>query len=271
LYDCLAEHPEVFLPVSKDVNFFRRWWNEPSLYETYGLGPYESLYHRARACAARGDVSAGLLAGDGVAARMHAVLPDCKLIVILRHPVDRALSHHHYVSGRSAVPYTLKDLVKNPTLEDPHEILREGLYARHLETFFRYYPKDRFLILQYSDLAADPRTFFRTTCRFLGVNPEVEPSGLYQIANRPHRFRSQALHHWNRRLGTFLLVHRMNGLKGLMRRTGLPALVRCLNEGAAGDRPELDAETRRGLLDYYRDDVGRLEQVLGLNLDAWRQ
>src|SRR5437763_17059365 len=83
LHECLAGHPQVYVPDCKDINFFRRWRNEPSLLDRYGISPYRDLFAKGAANSVRLDVSAGLFAGAGTAECLHAHLPEASLIVIL--------------------------------------------------------------------------------------------------------------------------------------------------------------------------------------------
>src|SRR5262245_53510459 len=79
LYDCLAQHPGVFLADSKDLSYFRRWNGRPSLYDEQGLDLYEQFFSDAASYSVRGDVSAALFGGEGSAQAMHAAIPDCRL------------------------------------------------------------------------------------------------------------------------------------------------------------------------------------------------
>jgi hypothetical protein len=268
LYDCLSEHPEVFLPDVKDVHYFRSWVGKPTLYDAYGIGPYADLFRKGTSRGVRLDISAGLLAGRGVAERLRQVLPDCRLIAILRNPIDRAISHYNLVSGRARLNYSLLDLVQKPSLDDPHEILKEGLYAQHLAAYFRFFPRNHFLILRYEDLGADPEGFFQRVCDFLGIDRAFEPSCLYHPSNQAIEFRLKRLYDWNRALGTFLLVHHLNGVRRLVKWTGLPGLLRRLN-GRPAVKPPPDPCLRLQLADYYRADIRELEQLLGQDFRAY--
>lgn len=268
LFDCLAEHPGLFLLDCKDLHFFRGWHGRPSLYETYGLALYQRLFQHAPPDVPCLDISAGLLAGEGVAEQMREALPDCRLIAILRNPVDRAVSHHTFVTGRTGAPYTLQQLAANPGLDDPHEILPEGLYARHLKAFFRHYPRDRFLIIFFEDLVAGPDHVFQAVCDFMGLAPGLRPRHLHTLSNRPIRYRIKSLNAWNEHLGAFLLVNGLEVIRKVVRRTGLPDLVRRLN-GTPLAKPELDRATRQALIEYYRQDVLELGQMLGRDLKGW--
>jgi hypothetical protein len=275
LYACLSEHPQVFLPDEKDLSYFRGWRGRPSLYETAGLAPFEDLFKAGARFPVRMDISAGLLSGARVPSLMRGALPDCRFIVILREPVARAISHYRFILGRAPVPYTLEQLAANPDLPDPHEILWEGLYARHLKEFFRYYPRERFLILFYEDLFAAPLAFVRRVCTFLGVDSEFTPTRLHEAVNKPYRSRTRLFYFWGETVGSFLLAHRLHRLRRLLKRSPLLAMFRFLNRSAEPAKSPTDTQksfgagTLEALTDYYRADTLELQALLGHDLPAW--
>lgn len=267
LFDCLSEHPEVFIPDCKEIHFFRGW-NGPAPCERLSVEAYYRFFEDWQGESAILDISPGLLAGRGAASAMHAVIPDCSLLVILRNPIARAHSHYRLVSQRAHVDYTLAELAADPQRDDPHEILDEGFYARHLQSYLDLYGRERCLILLYEDLVADRHGFLKKILEFIGVDAEFVPPSLESKPNAPQRHRIRKLYELSDRVGGLLAFHGLHSVRRLIRATGLPALVRRLNVGDA-EPSELDADTRRRLADLYRDDIRQLSGLIGRDLDQW--
>ena len=86
LYACMYEHPQVCMP-QKEINFFSRERNWTRGYEWY-----EHLFAECPADAVAGEFSTSYLTDAATPARIHERYPDVKLIVSVRHPVERAYS-----------------------------------------------------------------------------------------------------------------------------------------------------------------------------------
>ena len=124
---------------------------------------------------------------------MKEILPDVKLIVILRNPIDRAYSHynkaieHNYESSSTSFEKIIelsKELcarekeyqyVVNDPNSDPNQYRRRtylarGIYAYQLENWFKHYDKKQFLFLATEDFHKNPQQVLDQTFRFLGLN-----------------------------------------------------------------------------------------------------
>jgi hypothetical protein len=266
----LGEHPETFLPDFKEINLFRGW-GRPSRYERYGRQVYASIYAGTEGYRARGDISRGLLAGPSAPEQLHRCAPDCRLIVVLRDPAERAHSHYLFAAGRSHVRYSLEDLVAGRVRHDPHEILVEGFYSRHLRNYLRYYARERILILLYDDLVNDPWKYYRTVCRFIGVDDSFRPRSINTRANPPAHHRIAKLYEWNRDLATFLMLNGLDPVRRAIKWLGVPQLLLRRWNTTTLPKVPLDPGTRRALVELYREDVVELEGLLGRDLSAWRE
>ena len=80
---CLREHPDVFLPDTKEVHFFNRNFDR-------GIAWYEAHFARHAGEAAVGEVTPNYLNNEEAIPRMAHVLPEARLFVILREPIQRA-------------------------------------------------------------------------------------------------------------------------------------------------------------------------------------
>jgi hypothetical protein len=194
LHDWLMRHPFV-APTEKEIHFFNfHYHRRADWYRSHF--PLES--ERAAFAAERGRA---FLVGEGTAsylahywspARAAALMPEAKLIVCLRDPVDRAYSQYHYRRRRDAEPLGSFEeaIAAEPERvrgEQEHEIadppyyswtmhrwgyLRTGRYAEHLERWFAAFPRERFLFLSFeNELVAAPQRALDRIHEFLGLPP----------------------------------------------------------------------------------------------------
>ena len=125
-----------------------------------------------------------------MAPRIHAVLPNAKLLAVLRDPVDRAISHyfHDCKKGREKLPIEEAmaaalevldfEAVRAQRARDgaPRIRLRTykalGLYAQQVERYLEFFPRERVLLLQSEAFFTRPREVIAEAHRFLGVDPD---------------------------------------------------------------------------------------------------
>lgn len=175
LSDALSNHPEVFIPASKEPNSLV----EPEILSTAGLAEYERLFDRASPAVAIGEASTGYtkrhLGGANAATAAAQLLgSDVRLIFLVRDPVDRAVSHakHLIISGR---PF---DLEAELGPEDP--VCELGCYEHQLQPWLESFDRESVLIIDMVDLIRNWAETSITICEHLGIDPQTMPSSLTQ-------------------------------------------------------------------------------------------
>lgn len=105
--------------------------------------------------------------------RIHQHLPNAKLVVVLRNPVDRAISAiNHLLRGGYMTAKQLGDVFENTDLIEQHGIVDMGHYERHLKAYHQLFPSEQMLHLVYErDVKSDPQNGFAKLLSFLGASP----------------------------------------------------------------------------------------------------
>jgi Sulfotransferase domain len=198
LFNYLGRHGSFRRPLLKDVHFF-------DLNHTRGLEWYLShfpskaamarLRRRTGANTATGEGATYYLFHPWVPARIAEAFPEIKVIILLRDPVKRAVSHYHHNvrMGRERLPMR-EAFEREPDrigtesarLEvDPafqsfnHQhfsYLARGAYAEQLRRWHRHFPSEQMLILSSEDLNASTDEIFQQVCRFIGIPAHSLPS-----------------------------------------------------------------------------------------------
>ena len=102
LHSLLSEHPQAFLAIPKELHFF-------SLHYQKGLAWYRDFFKSAADDKSCGEITPYYMFHPLAFKRIHKHLPDVKLIVLLRDPVERAISQFFHSRRLGLEPLGFKD------------------------------------------------------------------------------------------------------------------------------------------------------------------
>ena len=185
LHNYLTQHPGVIAPLRKEVHYFDVRFDE-------GERWYRANFGRVGQPGLNLDSSPYYLLHPLAPQRAHALVPQAKLIVLLRDPVRRAYSHYWHERDKkretlsfeeaiAAEPARLGDdeqrlargEIRQSRAHQHFSYLARGRYAEQLERWWRHYPRERLLVLRFEHLARDPLAVLDRTLEFLGL-PSIE-------------------------------------------------------------------------------------------------
>jgi hypothetical protein len=231
LFHCIRQHPMVASPFRKEVHYFSH-----GVRHGRGDGWYRAhfpLRMRLRPGTLTGEATPDYMFDREAVAGLAARLPRARLIVILRDPVERAISHyfHECRMGREYLPLEQALAVEDERLEAARHLGEAGVetlmhasykargrYAEQLETLRRHVPPERILVLGSATLFRTPERALGEVFDFLGLPPPPSPPRL-EVKN------------------------------------------------AGTNRTEVSDAVREGLAETFRDDNERLFALLGRKLD----
>lgn len=186
LFSYLVQHPDVLASLRKEVHYFDFNYDR-------GVTWYRAHFpyaHQLRNGTLTLDASPYYLAHPLVPQRAARLLPDIKLIALLRNPVDRALSHyqHEVRGGRESLPFADAIDRESERLAGEEDRLRDepgyyslnhhrysytrrGLYIEQLRRWMEYFPRSQLLVLQSEWLFREPLAAIARVHHFLGLRP----------------------------------------------------------------------------------------------------
>jgi hypothetical protein len=256
LHTLLSDHPDVYLPTRrKEVRFFDRHYDQGrEWYEEFFCDPDE-----ARRYSAIGEISPQYLYCDECPGRIASLLPEAKLIVMLRHPVDRAYSQFGFVIQRRDFRGSFEEFVATRA-----RALEMGFYSRYLEGYLRHFDRSQILPLIFEEAVSERSEVRRDLAGFLGVSEDLFPEATERVnPSTVPRFRS--LSSAAVKTGRRLRRHHLESLVDLAGRMGLRRLL------TSGRRvPPLDPQLKRNLSEMFVAEFEELERSWGLDLSIWR-
>lgn len=193
LFHHLAAHPDVTPSFPKEVHYFTNHYHRgPGWYRShFPLVAWKTAaQRRGRPPLLTGEATPYYLAYPHAAQRVRRELPNARLIVLLRNPVDRAYSHylHEVASGIETLTFAdalarEKDRLNselNRMKQDEGYLsfnyqhfsyLERGLYAEQIACWLEHFDRDQLLILCSEEFSAQPARTFDRVLRFLGLRP----------------------------------------------------------------------------------------------------
>jgi hypothetical protein len=244
LYSYLIDRPGVGPASVKELHFFdKKFHKGPSWYRAHfptSIQKYSFELTRKQIFVT-GEASAYYIFHPHAPKRVAKVLPQVKLIVLLRNPVDRAYSQYNFEVELGRETLSFEDALEREEerigketeklLADEHyasfdhsrySYLARGIYVDQLQCWMSFFPPAQFLLLKSEEFYADPVAVLEQTSKFLNLS-ELAPH---------ERTKKYKLHNYN-----------------------------------STPYPKMDAATRKRLIEYFEPHNQRLYDFLGMNFD----
>lgn len=192
LYDYLTEHPQLWPAYIKEVHFFDGGllpkvdnfkkgaaWYRANFPLKSSMQPGEQTF----------EASPLYMFNPLVAKRMFRLMPDVKIIAVLRNPTERAISHYFHERRYGREPLAIIEALaseerrlasiwanqdyKNETFIHLSYKAR-GLYAEQLNRFLEYFPRKNLLVISAENFFQEPESVLRQVCQFVEIDPNVQ-------------------------------------------------------------------------------------------------
>lgn len=260
----LGSHPDIFMTDPKETNFF-------AYDELFAKGPqwYESLYCDSGDCTARGEGSPLYTLGNKypeAARRIAEYDPMLKLIVIVRHPLERIESG--WLEMRSWGDETVHADFNRALKLNRDWLVDSTMYWQEIERYRQYFSDEQILVLFFEDFVRDRQAVLSSCFEFLGVDADIEldKSTLHLNPSNEKRIRRRSISVLRSIPGIGIPYSLAKKLVPEVLR--VPIRNRILNAPAT-ERPKWTPESQRWVVEELRDDTHRLLQHCGKQHDYW--
>ena len=281
VHKCLEDHPNIFMPPKEKAIF------EDPFYYQKDFNEFERLFENVSQKAI-GIKRPNYLGKIECPERIYQYIPKAKLIVILRNPVERAISayFHQMKSGFIPIKPVEKGLVNvinrkyDKLYPRSKEIIEFGFYYKHLMRYLHYFKKDQILAILYRDIKTNPLKTIQYIFRFLEVDDNYVPKtlkikqnpGVYSLTrlrllNIRHRFISI----YNEDKTTRVGKRQKTRLDRLIDKLILLVDGKLLSRLCKNSRSNLSTKLSRSLFEIYEEDITGLESFIGRKLNHWKK
>jgi hypothetical protein len=295
LYAYLDQHPQVYMSPLKEPSYFAselraenftaelrpRIAREMRALQQYLCGDmrekrfgglvstwedYLKLYRNVTDQQAIGEATASYLWSPTAARNIAARIPDARIIINLRNPVDRAYSQYLQMLSVGVIHGSFRELIDaslrctEKRLGIAWPLLEYGCYAEQIERYYLEFRRSQIHISYYEDLQRSPQRLMADLFQFLCIDAGFVPD----MSRRHHE----------------PVIPRLNSLAYRLKRSGLWPYLRGLAPAPLGPQLrsllvrsrsslQMQPTDREFLTDYYRDDIARLASLLDRDLSAW--
>ena len=270
LYVYLGKHPEIFMSPVKEPNFFSfEEIKKQGLYykkeniET--LKEYMALFEEAGEQQKVGEASVSYLFYPSVPAKIKKAVPNAKIIILLRNPVERAFSHYLMDLKLGYVDIDFEKVVMQKTDHVFSELyyqqyVKLGFYYEQVKRYIDTFGKENIFIILTDELESSPFEIYKKVCDFLGVS-------LFEEIN------FEKFNAYMEPAGSFVkFVYSLGFLRTLVKKI-------VSNERARGfirsklfkkqEKPVILDNVRNFLINLYKKDIEKLESLISKDLSDW--
>ena len=254
MYECLGEHPDVYMPDTDSVNYFDMNFHRD-------IEWYSQHFEDAETPDIVGEESPQYLFDINATERMSNDNPDTKLIMCLRNPMKRAFSHYWHEKKKNRILYDFEDALEIYPIY--HDWISPGFYYQHLKRFKQHFPEENIKVLIFDDLKEDDESFIQEIFEFVGADPDFRPSLLDEKSNSA----SGQINRNYQIVQNFILENAPE----IIVKSARP--VHRKIHGFFRDNSEyeegMSEEMRKKLEEVYIEDIRKLSDEIGRDLSHW--
>lgn len=294
LHEVLAQLPGIFIP-KPEISFFDiddalqhpdysvyyqgSWkWVDFDQQMAEGAKWYCNFFNPAGSHQLVGEDSTGYLASDKAPGRIASLMPNVKLIFMLRNPTDRSYSHYWHSLRTGREMYSFEDSLQYT----PSTIIQRSLYKSQILRYQELFPRSQIKFVMFEEFVKNMPRIVTEVCEFLGADVPEDVEKVNSHANQSRLPRSIPWRLWENRVfrvaaGRLYLERVQGGDPGpefvesnqsLWCRTA-KRVLRIINPLTPKRPPPMKAETRRFLDDLFKRENRGLSELIDIDVDRW--
>jgi hypothetical protein len=283
LYAYLAQHPQIYMSPAKEPGYFAfagqtLTFSGPG--DAAGINrslitdesKYCALFERSTDYPAVGEASPLYLHVPQAAARIRAAIPDCKLIAILRNPIDRAYSDYLYRrnNGNEPEAHFLSALqLESARIQKGWSpyccYIDKGRYSEHLRRFYDLFPPSQIRLYLYEDLQHSSSNLLHDLFGYLNVESGFKPDMRlrYSASGTP---RSELFQ------GCLNFVKKSRALRSVRSQVSSERRYRiytALQSWNLQTPPTIPVDAEAYLIDMFTPEIESLARLVNRDLSHW--
>lgn len=268
LYKRLKEHPDIFMPDTKEIHFFNKYnsnFKEKDNYKNLGIKWYKFFFKDCDEEKAVGEATPMYLCDKFAPERIKKTIPNVKLIAILRNPIDRAYSHYCMAKAKNHTNLAFKKIVNKKA----DKFIKRGLYYQQLKKYYQYFNKEDILIILMQDIIENENEVLKTVCDFLDVKASFKFNDKGTSENSFCEYRSPLLLNIISFITDFFRCKiKMGFIIDFFKKIGIAHFLKNINKKDS-EYEEMFKDSRTKLADYYREHNKNLSRLIDRDLSHW--
>jgi len=263
LYNYLKGIPGVYMPPEKSAGYF----SSSDSYKFLNKERYLALYKDVKEESAIGEVNPDYLLDPRSAKLIHDTIPNAKIIISLRNPVNSTYSlyMHKHKHEQVTLPFHiaitnyLNSSETNKIKQEIHSVIQTGFYSKLIQRYLEEFPKDKIKIIVFEESIKNIEKSIRDILKFLKINDQILlPSNLNTVYNQ----NVKPLGYMGKKVVNNPLIKKTSKLV-LPGKTAIKFLRLISNKRG---KTQLLQEDYQILESIYEKDVKKLENMLGRKL-----
>ena len=192
LHILLSKHPQIFLPTQKEIHYFDINYHKGSQW-------YAEQFSSAKKNQTCGEITPFYLFDKKTPVRIKALVPNIKLIILLRDPVDRTISHFYHAQKRGFEELDIETALnaeaerlatKDQKILQRHSYIARSQYLSQLSRYEKHFKDQQILVLKSEDLFAKSQNTLNKIMKFLEID-EIQVSNMIPTANKGIDYKRQ--------------------------------------------------------------------------------
>ena len=256
LHEYLSLHPNIYASKTKELDYFL--WNYGKGKDWYRSNfPVNSKYRLESSP----NYAKFFKDWEYAAIKMNKDLPGCKLIYIIRDPVERTLSQcrHHQLDPNREIPKLIE-------FEPENEILTNSQYHRHISEFLKYFKKEQLLVIKNEDLKYDKENLLNKITHFLNIDPiNIKDS---------HVIESNASANFKHPGKIILFLNKISTYQKIKNKIKKQNTLKQIHNKLFYKRHKTftaSPEIKEKLRDYFKNDIIKLEKLTSISFEEWKK
>jgi len=272
LFECLNQHPQILVPLKKELYFFYKenghifWENQPSKYDR-GIGWYLDQFPDYEKGKVRGEMATNYYRDSQSPKLINNHFPNINIIVILRNPVDMLYSLFWF--GKATVSASLPETFDK--FIEKKKFLDRGLFFKHLSRYYDFFDENQIYVMLLDDVKRDSVKAVTDLYHFLKVKSDFVPLIIKEKVNSTPMTKNMSfkkvINIIFKRVSP-LLTEKMK--LSLVSNNFLYRVYQKVNQNKV-KYPPMDRNLRKELIEYYRNDIKKLEKLIGRDLSKWKK
>ncbi len=260
LYFYLKDHPDIFMSPDKEAQFFGFFGTDRAHKSKYqSMDDYGKLFEGASNEKIIGEATPTYLALKESAFAIKKYCPDAKLMASLRNPVDRAFSYYEMSMSKG---HDEKQSFEQ--WMDGNEFwLNQGGYYEHLKRYLGLFDRSNLKLVLFEDIKNSAAEVIADTHKFLEIDvrkPAQEPAA-YNRGGKPKNLMGAVVY----KATTNRTINKI--VRPLIPRWGVDAIHALRHKGVAPG--VMDENTRRKLIEFFREDILKTQDIIERDLSHW--